>query len=91
MLSQEGAWVVFAGDLETAGQIELYRAAVTGGEVLKINGPLPAGASVSDYGFVVSPDGHAVVYAGEQTRAGVVELWAAVETYPVYLPALGHP
>ncbi|MCP3979759.1 MAG: hypothetical protein GY716_10595 [bacterium] len=62
--SDDGQWVVYMADQDTAGTIELYSVPAGGGSVMKLNGPLVVGGNVVD--FVVSPDSRSVVYRADQ-------------------------
>ncbi len=80
--SQRGSQrVVYAADQNVAGRVELFSVPIQGGTVEQVNGPLVAGGNVrsGEFDFQFSPDGSVVYYLADQERAGVTELFAAVD------------
>jgi hypothetical protein len=73
----DGSRVVFRGNFDAAGKIELYSAPGTGaaGSANRISRtPTPAGATVA--AFAIASTSAAVVYAGDLQTAGRSELWS---------------
>ncbi len=68
-ISRDGSRGVYVADQETDGKLELWSAPISGGASLKLNLPLPAGASVLD--FALHPDGSRVVYQTGDPSSGV--------------------
>lgn len=63
-LSPDGSRVVFLfEDSVASDQFDLYSAPIEGGEMIKLNGNLPASANIT--GFAISPDGSYVVYRAD--------------------------
>jgi hypothetical protein len=84
-VTPDGAHVVFAADLDAAGELALYRAPLDGSQPpLRIGGAFVPGGDLwtraSDgaaESFALTPDGSTVVYLADARTDGVVELFAA--------------
>jgi dipeptidyl aminopeptidase/acylaminoacyl peptidase len=75
LIDPKGRHVVFRGDLDEDGLLELYRSRIKNGKQLKLNGPAdPAGYGVSHH-FQADPRGRYAVYTAEEDSAGVIELY----------------
>lgn len=77
-ISPDGNHVVFLGRNEGSGdtnrQIALYRAPISGGSAVVLNGALPNAGDVSD--FVISADSSTVVYRADQNTDQLFQLFA---------------
>lgn len=80
-ISADSTTVVFLADQVTNNVHELWSVPISGGEPIKLNGPLPAGGDVKisnslfGNGIELTPDG-TVVYVADQDTNNVRELWA---------------
>jgi dipeptidyl aminopeptidase/acylaminoacyl peptidase len=75
-ISQNGKWVVYIGDSETAGKKELFAVNISSaspGSVIKLNGGLAEGGEVSK--FKISDDSQHVFYIADQNIADRDELF----------------
>lgn len=77
-VSPDGGSVLFRSDLGTPGQINLYRVAIGGGPLTRLNAPLVPTGSVER--FEVSHDGTTVAYRGEHVAPGRSELYTVPVT-----------
>jgi len=72
-INAKGSAAIFIGDLDVAGQYELYYVDLKKGGVKKLNGALPEGGSVVNASF--DPKGKTVVYVADQDVADKNELY----------------
>lgn len=76
LLSPDGQTVVYRADQDTDGIFELFAVPVTGGDEVKISGPMiPDGDVEADYAF--SAAGDTIVYRADHAIDGIFELFAA--------------
>jgi len=66
-------FVVFRADKDIDNRVDLYRAALDGSHVIRLNGPLTPGGGV--HTFSISPDGDGVAYLADEDTLGVDELF----------------
>lgn len=74
-ISPDSQRVVFRGDAEIEGQIELWSTPITGVRPVRLSGSMVAGGNVSY--FVNSPIGDQVVFRADRESPNVHELWRA--------------
>jgi len=72
---KKGHYVYYRADQDTDGILELYRADLKKGGVLKLNGPIVPGGNV--VGYTVGPKGNYVVYRADQETDQVFELYGS--------------
>jgi dipeptidyl aminopeptidase/acylaminoacyl peptidase len=76
--SPDGQSAVYLADQDQDGTVELYRAGIDGGDVIKLNTTLADGGNVID--FKITPDGSRVVYRANVTSATQKDLFSVVIT-----------
>ena len=72
-VSLDASIVTYIADQDTDDVLELYSVPMAGGQVTKLNAPLPVGGEV--WLGLFSPDGSRMVYTASQDTAGVYELY----------------
>ncbi len=83
--SPDSTRLLYTGDQETDGAVELYVVDVASGSIGKVNGALGVGGGVVSSlttGFAWSGDGTRVAYRADQDFDGVFELFVADVTQP---------
>ncbi len=75
-ISGDGSRVVYRADQESDEAFELFSVPLAGGDSVKLNRSLPAGATVLA-GFQLSEDGRDVVYIADQEITEMFELYKA--------------
>jgi Tol biopolymer transport system component len=85
-ISPDGSRVAYLADQDTDNVTELYSVPLAGpaSAGVKLNGHLVDGGDVA--GFAFSPAGSRVVYAADQDRDDVIELYVTGMDYALYLP-----
>jgi Tol biopolymer transport system component len=73
-LGPDGKRVVYLADQSADEVFELYSASFDNGDAVKLNPPLPAGATIREP--QVSPDGRRVVYLADIEAQGVFDLYS---------------
>ncbi|MEO8276952.1 MAG: hypothetical protein ABI639_12095 [Thermoanaerobaculia bacterium] len=76
-ISPDSSRVVFSGDTSQVGRLEYWSVPLAGpsAAAVRLNGTAPVGASTSS-SFHISPNSARVIYTGELSTAGTVELWS---------------
>ncbi len=74
LLSPDGTKALFVASQDSEDVFELFTVPIEGGNVEKLNDPLPAGGDIRDFFF--GPNMERVIYTGDQTRNGVIELYS---------------
>jgi hypothetical protein len=77
-ISPDSQRVVFRGDAEIEGQIELWSTPIAGVRPVRLSGSMVTGGNVSY--FVNSPVGDQVVFRADRESPGVHELWRTPST-----------
>ena len=72
-IDSRGEWVVFVGDVETAGAEAVYAVRRNGSGLHRLS---PYGALGAINGLYLSADGRRVLYMGDLEVNGLVELWS---------------
>ena len=68
-ISPDGSMVLFTADFDPSAETyALYRAPITGGDIMQVAGPLAEGREFGD--FRISPDGNTVIYLADENIAG---------------------
>lgn len=89
-ISPDGTNAAFTAIRDQSQRTELYQIPLSGGEIVKMNGPLVGtGATGGDVtvDFEYSPDGQWLVYRADQDVDGVVELYSSTTTPVQHLDA----
>ena len=73
-IDPRGEWVVFIGDVESAGAEAVYSLRRNGAELHRLSPYAPTGTILR---LELSPDGRRVVYSGALETNGRVEVWSA--------------
>ncbi len=73
LVDRRGEWVIFVGDVETAGAEAVYAMRRNGSELHRLS---PYGAPGAITGLYLSADGRHVIYQGDLEVNGLVELWS---------------
>jgi Tol biopolymer transport system component len=73
VVSPDGKWIAFRGDLDTENVFELYVMPVTGGPAVRVNAPAVSGRYV--YWFEWSPDGTRLAYNADPNGDGAREIF----------------
>jgi len=91
--SANSQWLIYTGEIENAGTVELYAVPVIGpaSEGVKINSTLVTGGNVSLLNNTISPNGTWIAYLADQETDGMQELYLSVgnllfSSHSVYLP-----
>ncbi|MEM7705010.1 MAG: hypothetical protein AAF358_05625 [Pseudomonadota bacterium] len=74
LLSPDGTKALFVASQDSEDVFELFTVPIEGGNVEKLNDPLPAGGDIREFFF--GPNMERVIYTGDQTRNGVIELYS---------------
>jgi len=75
-ISPDGAWVGYLADQNTAGVVEVYRAAISSsGSGMRLSMPM-TGSQFADT-LNISPDSSTILYEADQTTPGTHELFGA--------------
>lgn len=72
--SPDSSRVLYRADQTRAGMFEIFSVPSTGGNAIKLNGPMPAQSDVSSASF--SPDGSRVLYHADQLTLNMSELFS---------------
>ncbi len=72
-IDPRGEWVVFVGDVETAGAEAVYAIRRNGSDLHRLS---PYGAAGAINGLYLSPDGRRALYTGDLDVNGLAELWS---------------
>lgn len=75
--SPNSQWLIYTGEIENAGTIDLYAVPVMGpaSESIKINPGLVMGGNVSKLNNRISPNGNWIAYLADQETDGMQELY----------------
>jgi len=80
-VASDEARLVFVGDVEAAGVLQLWSTDIGSGASVRLSGPMVPGGDVGRPGnpddFWISPDSARVVYLADQAVDGVFELFSA--------------
>lgn len=85
-IGPNGEDVYYVADQEEVGVDELFRVAIAGGGVQKINGQLADGGDVGFARWSISPDSSAVAYVADQETNDVTELFTTFDVPAVLIP-----
>ena len=92
-IDPRGEWVVFVGDVESAGAEAVYSMRRNGSDLHRLS-PYAAAGTIET--FELSPDGRRVIYSGAFETNGLTEVWSAPLAGPpaaavkLNLPVIGE-
>ena len=77
-ISPDSSFVIYLADQQTNGVVELFQAAIGGGSVSKLNGPLTSGGNVggAEHTVLISPNSQYVYYLADQEVNDKFELYS---------------
>lgn len=81
VISPDSTRVVYHADQDTDEITEIYSSQITGGNNVKLNGPLvlngEVGGSILNYQALITPDSSHVIYGADQDSDGVIEIYSS--------------